>query len=171
MVRILAKFFFILGILLIGSVFYLEYKFVRVNQQEISSANSEIKKLETLISIKANLAYNFDNKIFYAINILLKPELTNNERNKLVRKILDLDISDITGTYSQDILIDDLLKFQQENNKLNKAEIDETYIHIANLHDQLAIYYFNYEHLKLLQLLLFMIGLIFLLNQYIFFLW
>ena len=50
-------------------------------------------------------------------------------------------------------------------------EIDETYIHIANLYDQLTIYYFNYEYLKLLQLLLFMMGVIFLLNQYIFFRW
>ncbi len=88
-----------------------------------------------------------------------------------MRQILALDISDITGTYGQDILIDDLLKFQEENNQLNKAEIDETYIHIANLYDQLTIYYFNYEYLKLLQLLLFMMGVIFLLNQYIFFRW
>ena len=162
------NFLIFLGIIFTAISLILSYEVLEKNNTQISNLNSEIKKFETLIGSKWSSNNNLEQRIDTSILLLLNSELDTTTKNYVIPKIMDIDPLEINNTIDEDILVKDLLKYRDSFEKEVTAEIDELYINILGLKEEISILELQNNQFKIYALLFHIMGLMLILSRHMF---
>jgi len=162
------NFLIIVGIIFTAISLVLSFQVLDKNNNKIANINSDIEKFETLIGSKWNSNKNLEHRIDTSVILLLNKDIETETKNYIIPKIIGVDALDINDTLGDNILLKDLLKYREIFEKETTAEIDELYISILSLKDEITILELQNNQFKLYALLFHVMGLILILSRHIF---